>query len=56
MMLRQELNAAAKQLTGRDMDDLGSMSLGDLKRLRIVTNFVTDMCREELEYRDEPEP
>lgn len=47
-MTEQELKEAAFNITGGNLSDL---SLDDLKRLMTLTQYVTDLCLNEVESR-----
>ncbi len=49
-MTKQELIEAAHELTGGNIADL---SIEQLRRLMTVTQYVTDICLNEIEERDE---
>ena len=50
MMTRKELVEAAYEITGGNVSDL---SLNQLQQLMTVTQFVTDLCLNEIERRGE---
>jgi hypothetical protein len=52
LMTEQELKEAAYEITGGSIKDL---SLDQLQRLMTITQFVTDLCLNEIEERGELE-
>jgi hypothetical protein len=53
-MTKQELIEAASKMTGGDSRNIQDLTVEQLERLMTVTQFVTDLCLNELEYRGEP--
>jgi hypothetical protein len=52
-MTKQELIEAASKMTGGDSRNIQDLTFEQLERLMTVTQFVTDLCLNELEYRGE---
>jgi len=52
-MTKQELIEAASKMTGGDSRNIQDLTVEQLERLMTVTQFVTDLCLNELEYGGE---
>jgi len=50
MMSKEELLDAARKVAGAEIEDL---ALDELRRLMTVTQYLTDVCLNEIERRDE---